>query len=65
MRIKRKTVVTDYQTAAGTVTAGLQSLQRTVAESIPLNADGSNEDKVIITYLNPMISLQIMIKISI
>jgi len=35
----------------------LLSLTRTVAESIPLNAHGSNEDKVILTYLYPLLSL--------
>jgi len=28
------------------------------AESIPLNAKGFNEDKFIITYLNPLLSLR-------
>jgi len=27
-------------------------------ESIPLNASGSNEDKVNMTYLNPLLSLR-------
>jgi len=32
----------------------LPSLPRTVAECMPLNANGSNEDKVMLTYLNPL-----------
>jgi len=28
------------------------------AESLPLNANGSNEDKINITYLNPLFSLR-------
>jgi len=28
------------------------------AESLPLNTNGSNEDKVNITYLNPLLSLR-------
>jgi len=34
------------------------SLPRTVEESMQLNANGSNEDSVILTYLNPLLSLR-------
>jgi len=36
----------------------LPSLPRTTARNILLNADGSNGDKVIITDLNPLLSLR-------
>jgi len=36
----------------------LPSLPRTAARSKLLNANGSNEEKVIITYLNPLLSLR-------
>jgi len=38
------------------------NLPRTAAKSILLNAGGSNGDKVIITYLNPLLSLIIMVQ---
>jgi len=36
----------------------LLSLPRTAARSILLNADGSSGDKVIITYLNPLLFMR-------
>jgi len=42
----------------------LPSLPKTVTVSIQLNANGSNWDKDIITYLNPLFLPEIMIQIS-